>query len=79
MAPLRRLVGVQRCLIVGAIFGAIIYFGLISDLLRVQLSGTANQQFFALCLIAFIAGLNERLAREMLAAVPGIGSRGSHP
>jgi hypothetical protein len=61
--------------IVGAIFGAIIYFGLISELLGVRLSGTANQQFFALCLIAFIAGLNERFAREMLAAVPGIGSQ----
>jgi len=69
-----KIIGASRPLI-GALFGVIIYFGLISQLLAVRLSGTPGRQFFALCVIAFIAGLNERFAREMLAAVPGIGNK----
>jgi hypothetical protein len=69
-----KIIGASRPLI-GALFGVIIYFGLISELLAVRLSGTPGRQFFALCVIAFIAGLNERFAREMLSAVPGVGSK----
>jgi hypothetical protein len=64
--PWLRLLGMIRPF-VGGIFGVLSYFALTSDLLAIRLV-RGPQEFYALCVIAFVFGFSERLAPDMLTA-----------
>jgi hypothetical protein len=64
--PWLRLLGMIRPF-VGGIFGVLSYFALTSDLLAIRLV-QGPQEFYALCVIAFVFGFSERLAPDMLTA-----------
>jgi hypothetical protein len=74
-----RLLGVLRPF-VGAIFGVVVYFALVSELLAVRITGNPGRQFFAFCVLSFVAGFYERWAQDVLVGVGApLGVSSSEP
>jgi hypothetical protein len=51
---------------IGGIFAALLYYAITGQVIAIQIGDTDDQRIFALSVLGFLAGFNERWATDMI-------------